>query len=206
MSAKKSGKLREVYQIKVTLLGTEPPIWRRLLVPADMTLVDLDHVVQAAMGWDGDHLHEFVIGQQRFGTPTPSGQFLAQIRGTRGVVSEEGVRLSSVLRFAGSKAEYTYDFGDNWEHAIRFEKALPREPRKLYPVCIGGELHGPPEDCGGVPGYYNLLDAIRDPEHEGHGEMLEWVGEEFDPEAFSVDEVNARLSYLQQRWNKPQWA
>jgi hypothetical protein len=205
MSAQKSGKPREVYQIKVTLLGTEPPIWRRLLVPADLTLVDLHHVVQAAMAWDGDHAHEFVIGQQRFGKPTAEGQFLAQLRGTPAKVSEEGVRLSSVLRFVGSKAVYTYDFGDNWEHMIRFEKALPREPRKLYPVCIGGELHSPPDDCGGVPGYYSLVDAIRDPDHERHAEMLDWVGEEFDPEAFSVDEVNARLSYLQRRWNSPQW-
>jgi len=158
------------------------------------------------MGWDGDHAHEFVIGQQRFGTPTPTDQSLSQLRGTVAKVSDKGVRLSSVLRFVGSKAVYTYDFGDNWEHAIRFEKALPREPRKLYPVCTGGELHAPPDACGGIPGYYNLVDAIRDPKHERHEEMLDWVGEEFDPDAFSVDEVNARLGYLQGRWNSPQWA
>ena len=82
------------------------------------------------------------------------------------------------------------------------EKMLPPEPGVSYPVCVGGKLQGPPEDCGGVPGYYNLLEALRDPNHDEHEELLGWVGGEFDPEAFSVEDVNRRLAPLQRHWAK----
>ena len=184
----------EIYQIKLTLLGTDPPIWRRLLVPADQTLEQLHRVLQVAMGWQDCHMHEFHIGQQRFGKPDPMER---DFGGSR-TASERTARLFSVLGRAGIKAVYTYDFGDSWDHRIAVEKRLPPEPGRAYPVCLAGERHGPPEDCGGIPGFYNLLEAISDPEHEEHGERLEWLGP-FDPEAFSVDEVNQKLGPLQRR-------
>ena len=188
-------KPQEIYQIKVTLLGTDPPIWRRLLVPADLTLEQLHDVVQVAMGWEDCHMHEFRIGQQRFGEPDPMEQVLGGPR----TASERTARLFSVLARVGAKAVYTYDFGDDWEHQIVLEKRLAPEPGRAYPACLAGERHGPPEDCGGIGGFDNLLEAIADPQHEQHEELLDWVGEDFDPEAFSVEEINRRLASLQRR-------
>jgi hypothetical protein len=189
MPTKKSAVPEEIYQIKVTLLGTSPPIWRRLLVPADLTLAQLHHVLQIAMGWEDCHMHEFRIGRKRFGMPDPDERLM----GPASAVGERTARLSGVLGKVGAKAEYIYDFGDGWEHGIIVEKKLPLEPGRAYPACVDGKRHGPPEDCGGVPGFYNLLDAIADPAHDRHEEQREWLGDDFDPEAFSVDAVNRRL-------------
>jgi hypothetical protein len=188
-------KPQEIYQIKVTLLGADPPIWRRLLVPAEVTLERLHHVLQLAMGWEDCHMHEFRVGKQRFGTPDPMEEAFGGPR----TASERTARLCDVLGRVGAKAVYTYDFGDTWEHGIVVEKRLAPEPGRGYPVCLAGERHGPPEDCGGIPGFYNLLDAIGDPAHEEHEELLEWLGEDFDPAAFSVEEVNRELAPLQRR-------
>ncbi len=188
-------KPQQIYQIKVTLLDTDPPIWRRLLVPADLTLEQLHNVLQIAMGWEDCHMHEFRIGPQRYGTPDP----MERAFGGPPTASERTARLFDVLARVGAKAVYTYDFGDSWDHQIVVEKRLAPEPGSAYPACLAGERHGPPEDCGGIPGFYNLLEAIRDPEHEEHEELLDWVGGSFDPDAFSVDEVNRRLAPLQRR-------
>jgi Plasmid pRiA4b ORF-3-like protein len=186
---------QQIYQIKVTLLGTDPPIWRRLLVPADLTLEQLHNVLQIAMGWEDCHMHEFRIGQQRYGTPDPMERAFGGSR----TASERTARLFDVLDRAGTKAVSTYGFGDSWEHRIAVEKRLAVEPGRAYPACLAGERHGPPEDCGGIPGFYNLLETIGDPEHEEHEELLDWVGGSFDPDAFSVDEINRRLAPLQRR-------
>jgi len=191
-------KSQQIYQIKVTLIGTDPPIWRRLLVPASMTLERLHDVLQLAMGWDGSHLHEFLIGRQRFGQPDP----MEQVPGGPQTASERTARLFDVLGTAGIKAVYTYDFGDSWEHRIVVEKRLAPDPARAYPACVAGERRAPPEDCGGIPSFYNLLEAIPDPEHDQHEELLEWLGQDFDPEGFSVDEVNEWLAPLQRRQNK----
>jgi hypothetical protein len=188
----------DIYQLKVTLRYTRPPIWRRLLVPAGLTLADFHDVLQEAMGWDNSHLHEFRIGPKRFGKSDPSDRLM----GLDPIGNERTTHLFMVLGKVGAKATYTYDFGDSWEHAIVVEKVLPPEPGVPYPVCLGGKLHGPPEDCGGIPGYYNLLEAIRDPNHPEHEELLDWVGGEFDPEEFSVDDVNCRLAPIQRWWAK----
>lgn len=190
--------LGEIYQIKVTLMGSDPPVWRRLLVPGDLTLEQLHRVLQAAMGWQDCHLHEFFIGKQRFGTPDPMERAFGGSR----TASERTARLFEVLGRARAKAVYTYDFGDSWEHAVVVEKCLAGESGRDYPVCVAGERCGPPEDCGGLPGFYNLLEAMRDPEHEQHEELVEWLGYRFDPEAFSVDEVNRRLGPMQRRRKK----
>ena len=198
MPTKKNTIPQEIYQIKVTLLGTRPPIWRRLLVPADLTLEQLHDVLQLAMGWQDCHMHDFRIGQKRFGTPDPTERLM----GLPGTASERTVRLLTVLGKVGAKAVYTYDFGDGWEHGIVVEKILSPEPGHAYPACVDGKRHGPPEDCGGVPGFYNLLEAIRDPGHDEHEDLQDWLGDDFDPEAFSVDEVNRQLTPLQRRRSK----
>jgi hypothetical protein len=198
MPTKKLEIPREIYQIKVTLLGTRPPIWRRLLVPAGLTLEQLHDVVQLAMGWQDCHMHDFRIGQQTFGTPDLAEGFM----GLPSTASERAAHLFNVLGKVGAKIVYTYDFGDGWEHGITVEKILPPEAGKAYPVCIDGKRQGPPEDCGGVPGFYDLLQALGDPQHEEHEERRDWLGGDFDPEAFSIDEANRRLTRLQKRRSK----
>jgi hypothetical protein len=198
MAAKRIWLPPDICQIKVILRYSKPPIWRRLLVPSGFALEDLHSVVQAAMGWDDSHLHEFRIGPKRFGKSDPSDRLM----GMDPIGNERTTHLYMVLGKVRAKAMYTYDFGDSWEHAIVVEKVLPPEPGVAYPICVDGKLQGPPEDCGGIPGYYNLLEAMRDPAHPEHADLLDWVGGEFDPEAFSVDEVNRRLAPLQRWWAK----
>lgn len=169
----------EIYQIKITLRGSKPPIWRRVLAPADLTLERLHLIVQAAMGWYDCHLHEFGIDKQRFGMPDPDSFGGPPIRG------ERGIRLSKALPVPMAKALYTYDFGDDWIHTIVVEKVLEADPERANPVCIAGDRACPPEDCGGVNGFYQLLETLGDPAHESHEEMLEWCGP-FDAAAFST--------------------
>ena len=135
MPTKKSVVPAEIYQLKVTLLGTMPPIWRRLLVPADLTLAQLHDVLQATMGWQDCHMHEFSAGHRHFGKPSPEDRLM----GMQPVENERTVRLSNVLSRAGAKAMYTYDMGDSWEHGIVLEKRLPVDPGTAYPVCTDGE-------------------------------------------------------------------
>jgi Plasmid pRiA4b ORF-3-like protein len=190
MPTKKIETPNELYQIKVTLLYTKPPLWRRLLVPATLTLEQLHDVLQLAMGWEDCHLHAFRIGQKRFGIPTDD---------VPEVNDERDAPLFRVLKKVGAKAVYTYDFGDGWDHEILVEKKMLPEAGQAYPLCVDGKRHAPPEDCGGVPGYYNLLEAISDPLHPQYKESRDWLGDEFDPEAFSVDAVNRRLAPLTRR-------
>jgi len=176
-------KSDSILQLKITLLGSEPAIWRRLLVPADKTLGDLNYMVQVAMGWTNSHLHQFKVDKVCYADPR------FELEGTE---DEFAVRLGE---FAGTKARllFEYDFGDGWKHDIKVEKVLPKEAGTRYPVCVGGERACPPEDCGGVWGYEELLEAIRDPKHEQHEEMLEWIGGSFDPEAFDLAGVDRDL-------------
>jgi hypothetical protein len=194
MATKRINTAQDIYGIKVTLLGTKPPIWRRLLVPASMTLAKLHDVLQTAIGWHDCHMHEFRAGERHFGRPDPEDISMGMQ-----VENERNIRLSSVLRRPGAKLIYTYDFGDNWEHAIVLEKLLPLLPDMTTPICIDGSLACPPDDCGGIPGFYELLDALADPNHEQHQEMRDWIGRDFDPQAFSVEEVNRKLAPKRRR-------
>jgi len=163
--------LGAVCQIKIVLLGTRPPIWRRVLVPADFTLAQLHNVVQAAMGWEDDHLHEFHIGGLRFGVPDPDDALM----GGRTCINDENAQVAGVLNKRGPKPKYIYDFGDSWEHALTVEKMLIPEPNVAYPLCTGGKRNCPPEDCGGIPGFYNKLEALADSNHEEHEDVREWM-------------------------------
>lgn len=172
-----------IYQLKVTLRDTKPPIWRRIQVPGSITLYKLHQILQIVMGWSNAHLYEFEIGEDRVGEPDPE-------YGTE-VLSARRVRLS--LIGPGVKFSYTYDFGDDWEHAVLVEKVLPPEEGVSYPRCVTGRRRCPPEDCGGVWGYAHLLDVMQNPEDPEHAEMLEWVGGPFDPAEFDVASINAEL-------------
>jgi hypothetical protein len=174
-----------IYQLKVMLRHSKPPIWRRVQVPADISLARLHQILQVVMGWTDSHLHQFVVGRTLIGVPDPD--FGMEVK------NERNVKLSQVVRGEKSKFAYEYDFGDNWQHDILVEKVLQAEPGARYPICLTGKRAGPPEDCGGVWGYDDLLEVIGNPSSPEHDEMLEWLGGEFDPEAFDVDAVNEEL-------------
>lgn len=171
-----------VYQLKVTLRGSSPPIWRRVQVPADLTLDRLHRVLQVVMGWTDSHLHQFQVGETYFGTPNPEFSFE--------VKNEKRIRLSEVLRRPKARMVYEYDFGDGWEHDVVLEAAVPATPRGRYPLVLAGKRRCPPEDVGGIGGYYHFLEAMGDPNHPEHRDMKEWWDAPFDPEEFDVKEIN----------------
>lgn len=177
-----------VYQIKVTLTGSEPPIWRRVEVPGEYTLLQLHRIMQTVMEWDGSHLHEFKIGRMTFGNP----EFDGGLFGPR-VLDEEDVKLNELGLRARSEFSYVYDFGDNWHHTLLLEKALDADPNTEYPVCTGGEMAAPPDDCGGLGGYYNLQEILEDPADPEYEERKEWFGGGLDATAFDLEMINRRL-------------
>ena len=177
-----------ICQIKVTLEDSKPPIWRRLLVRSDVTLADLHRIIQAAMGWSGYHLHQFIVGQTYYGEPHPD--YGSEMR------DERRIKLNQIVSREGAKFRYEYDFGDSWLHQVLVEKILPPEPGQHYPLCIKGSRACPPEDVGGIWGYSDFLEAIQDPDHPEHDEYLEWAGGEFDPAAFDLDEINQAVQAL----------
>jgi hypothetical protein len=188
MPTKRSATDAPIYQIKVTLENSRPPIWRRLLVHSDVTLARLHRTIQTAMGWADYHLHQFIVGETYFGEPSPD--YGLEMR------DEKRAKLSQVAPRAGSKFRYEYDFGDSWLHLVLVEKILPPEPGQQVPVCLKGKRACPPEDVGGVWGYASFQEAIQDPDHPEHKGLVEWIGGEFDPEAFDLEQVNAALRAL----------
>jgi hypothetical protein len=163
----------KVLQLRITLLDIEPPIWRQIVVPGDFTFEDLDVFVRTAMGWGCDHLHGFrEIGKG----------------GRLGDEVDEYAEIGQVLSKAKQRVAYEYDFGDGWLHEILLEKILPFAAGTGYPVCLDGARACPPEDCGGVPGYTSVIEALREPTAE-NAEWREWIGK-YDPEAFAVAAVN----------------
>ena len=177
----------QIYQLKVTLNDIHPPIWRRILVPGNTTLLKLHDILQIVMGWWDYHLHMFTIADEIYGDPADDEY------GELGTLNEARYKLSQVIYGAGQRFSYEYDFGDSWDHTLLVEKIGPPEEGVHYPLCLKGKRACPPEDVGGVWGYEGFLEAIRDPNHEEHDEYLEWAGGEFDPEGFDLVEINARL-------------
>lgn len=178
-----------VFQVKITLLDvSDPPVWRRVLVPAAITLRGLHRVIQAAMGWQDYHLHVFQIGDAAYG-PDPEDEL--------GFRDETKVRLSGVTQ-VGTRIGYEYDFGDSWEHELVVEAASRAEPGQAYPACTGGEGSCPPEDCGGEPGYQELKAILADPAHEAYHEMRVWAdsqaGEKFNPANFDLSGTGRRVT------------
>jgi hypothetical protein len=177
-----------VYQFKVTLKGSKPPIWRRFQVASDTNLYRLHLVLQAVMGWDNSHLYQFSINGIYFGEPEP--EYGAE------VFSAKRKKIGEVVFQPKSKLVYEYDFGDDWRHELVLEEILPPEAGVKYPICLAGRRACPPEDCGGIWGYDELLGIIKNPRHENYREMMDWLGGEFDPEVFDLEEVDRKLAPL----------
>jgi Plasmid pRiA4b ORF-3-like protein len=175
-------------QLKLSLRGvSKPPVWRRLLVPADMRLDRLHDVVRTSMGWTDTHLHVFSTAAGDYGVPDPE----------LGFRNERTARLGRFLNQQGDRIQYKYDFGDGWEHDLVLEKRLDPEPKAQIPACLAGKGACPPEDCGGPWGYADLKETLDDPRHDDHADMLDWLGldsaEHFDPGACDLVEINEVL-------------
>ena len=188
---REAAKSQAVYELKVTLEGVDPSIWRRFRVPCQITFADLHLVLQAVMGWENDHLYEFEVGKRRIGEPSRDNDNRREDAGR--------IQLRDVAARKGARLIYVYDFGDDWQHEVIVEAtACPAaEPGKA--VCIAGERACPPEDCGGVWGYAELLDALDDPASSELEERVEWLEEvhgPYDPEHFELDAINVRLDHL----------
>jgi hypothetical protein len=175
-----------VISLKVTLKGMKPPVWRRLLMPGGTTLRDLHRAILAAMGWGGGHLHLFDIDGREYGDR----------RDTDDVADENRLTLNGLLRSGVARFGYVYDFGDNWQHAILIERTMPASDAIPCPACVDGRRACPPDDCGGPWGYRDLLEVLADPARPQHAEQREWVGEDFDPEAFDVTAADASVAAL----------
>ena len=170
----------KVYQIHIALIRFEPTIWRRASIPADLNLADFHTIVQILMGWDNEHLFQFIKGKNIY---SPDDEEF------------ENIKLSDLLKKQNEKVIYEYDFGDSWKHEIILEKILDNEIFN-FPICLGGEMSCPPEDCGGVWGYSDLLEIVKNPEHEDYENFIEQMGGDFDPKHFDLDEVNAVLKRI----------
>jgi len=178
------------YLLKIELLEIEPPIWRRFMVPGSITLDRLHDVIQIVMGWQDSHLHEFAIGKKRYTEYSDDGLPCARYR------------FVDLIKQKGRTFSYLYDFGDFWQHELTIEDSRYFNPDLPGPVfCLEGERGCPPEDVGGVTGYFDFCQAMKDPAHEEHESFMEWCGGSFDSEQFEADYVNWELcKYL--RWSR----
>jgi len=176
-----------LYEIKVVLKEIEPPIWRMLQVPSRTSLRRLHRILQRAMGWTNSHLHLFEIDGKLYGEPSTEWDFE--------VLDSRRMTLEKIFSGGRTSFLYEYDLGDSWRHEIALLGTVEGEAEEKI-RCTGGARACPPEDCGSTTGYYHLLVALSDPDHEEHDAMLEWVGDKFDPNAFNVAAVDQALKRL----------
>ena len=175
----------KIYMLKTTLIGTDPPVWRSIQVPSSMLLRDLHFIIQYAMGWENAHLHEFekedVCYSDVVNEELPSVQY-------------SGMIVADLLKKQGDTMIYRYDFGDNWEHQMVLEELITPQQGSEYRLCSGGARRCPPEDCGGVHGYLDMLECLNDPDDPEREEYLEWLGGSYDPDAWDPATLKLSLS------------
>ena len=192
-------------QLRVTLAEIDPPVWRRVIVPATWDLAQLHLVIQAAFNWWNYHLHEFGIGGLRFGDPEyDEGGFPDSAR----LFDEREVRLLDFGREPGTTFTYVYDFGDNWQHQIEIEQHAAFGSTMKTAACTAGERARPPEDVGGVGGYDEFLAVMADPDDPEHDDVRRWCGGHFDPDWFDLtltnkDVGNALRPNVRRRLHQP---
>ncbi len=184
----------EIATLRIELKDSDPPIWRMVDVPTSITLKVLHDIVQVTMGWMDYHLWEFVIAGQHYGLPMDEDWGTAP----RKVASR--TRLRDVLSPGTTMIDYTYDFGDNWEHRLIVSDVRPGDPGTAYPRFIGGERDCPPEDCGGLSGFYEMLETRADPAHPEHAEISEWL-DEYDPDELDIFLIEVALGRIAARRN-----
>ncbi|MCK5648890.1 MAG: plasmid pRiA4b ORF-3 family protein [Gammaproteobacteria bacterium] len=187
--------LRQSYQIKVALSHIKPPVWRRLIVDSRISLDVLHDVLQISMGWTNSHMHQFIDREGVIYGQSYDDEFMPSL-GSQ-TIEESAVLLNEVLKKEKDWLKYEYDFGDGWEHKITLEKILPHKKNQFPIACIKGKRACPPEDCGGPWGYAHMLEQLAAPEDdEEHAELLEWLGDDFEPESFDLEETNEILQEI----------
>jgi len=216
---------QQVHELKITLRGSKPPIWRRVAVPSDMRLSDLHIVIQTVMGWTNSHLHQFTVRNAKSKPASDEIRKLLQNEQwdkleqcmcrdrcwsdprmeVDGADNEKKAKLCELAPSVKSKFIYEYDFGDGWDHNIEVVKVGQPAEGINYPVCIDGKLACPPDDCGGIWGYYDKLEVLKNPKHEDYKDTLEWMGKNFDPERFDLDGVNGQLAELRSGKSRRLW-
>lgn len=183
-----------VLQLRIELQDVQPLVWRRIQIPGDCTFWDLHIAIQSAFGWNDSHLHEFRlpddrVRDRRFGIPIESDF------GEAPPLPCWEHRVAEYLSHKVPRLEYCYDFGDDWRHDVVYEDRVAAAPGKRYTRCLAGERAGPPDDCGGAPGYAHLLEILSDSSDEEHDSSHAWAASmkgvrgRFDPEAFDEQQV-----------------
>jgi hypothetical protein len=180
-----------IYQLKITLKWSKPAIWRRVKVRADIRLDRLHNVIQFVMPWTDSHLHQFIVGEAYYGVPDPEFADMGSE-----ILNEKRHTLADIALGPKKKFIYEYDFGDGWQHEVVVEKVLPPDAGFKHPVCLAGAKACPPDDCGGIHGYYYMLEKLANPKHPEHADMKAWIGGEWDAERFDMNEINAGLKRL----------
>jgi Plasmid pRiA4b ORF-3-like protein len=189
---------RHRLQLKVTLMQSKPKIWRSLVVSSDMPMALLHHCLQACMGWEDEHMHHFFKeekGESVYFEPELEdffGGFLSDLEPEN--VKYTNLVVTDLLSSPKAKLFYEYDFGDSWLHEIVLEKLLPIGEGPDTPICLAGEMACPPEDCGGIPGYYHMLETLEKGSQDDKEDLLEWLGEDFDPVALDLAAINKMLA------------
>ena len=178
-----------IYQIQISLNYFKSKIWRRLLIPSDLLLSDFHKIIQTSMGWKNSHLHHFIKNQTFYSERLYDDDLWDDFDN----VDYRKIKISDLLKEENEKIIYEYDFGDSWNHDIILEKILTRDNQLKYPICLSGKMNCPPEDCGGIGGYSEMLEILKQPDHEEYESYIEWLGGEFDPEYFNMNEVNEML-------------
>ena len=182
-----------IAHIHIALNDIEPEIWRRVAVPLDLSLKGLHDIIQAVMGWQDYHLFEFTIGERVYGLTDPGWDY------GRKIFKAKLAKLATFVAQGVDAFGYVYDMGDNWQHTVTVEAVEPGDAAQKYPLFIDGARRAPPEDVGGLPGYYEFIEAVSKPRHREHGRMLEWYGRPYDPNDIDLLAIRLRLGDIAKR-------
>jgi len=182
----------KIVRLKIELSDIDPPIWRRVDMPANFTLRRLHDVIQAVFDWLDYHLHQFEIGDRIYGAPEHEDEDLGGER----LYSDANIRLGDLLDRGVRQFIYRYDFGDDWEHVVTVERVTDPDESLEYPILVDGAHRAPPEDCGGSPGFEAFLEAMLDEDHDEHDALIDWYGGPFDADDMDLDTVEARLGRI----------
>lgn len=190
--------MEKIYQLKIELADSDPKIWRRIQVSTEMSFSDLHDIIQLSMGWEDDHLYEFEVKKVRvfdFQEAFDDGENPAER-------DSMDTFLDDLLNKVNTKFTYIYDFGDHWEHTIQLEKIFPEEEGNTYPICLEGEGACPPEDCGGIWRYQDMVKIMADKDHPEYDDIADWMGEDWEPTPFNCEGVNVLLKNYAEEWDE----
>ncbi|CAN5822608.1 plasmid pRiA4b ORF-3 family protein [soil metagenome] len=194
--------MSDIIQLDISLHKSNPLIHRTVLVKKETSFFELHHIIQIVMGWQNYHLFEFNLDGYRIGVIEENQKNNGY--GSDQIICANTTILSDILSSENDVFNYTYDLGDCWLHEISMSMVSSREGVTSYPVCVDGELNCPPEDCGGIIGFYNILTVILDNKHPEYKKTRKWVGKKYDPLIFNKDKINKQLKQLPEyiaRWN-----